>query len=53
MQREEWIDDGDEFSDSQEYDGPAWYVIDGNGIVAGPFDDDGEAAWWISKSFRV
>lgn len=53
MDSVEWIGDGDEWSDSAEYDGPAFYVVDGNGIVAGPFDDEGEGFWWSDKAKRV
>lgn len=53
MQYEEYIDDHDQLSDDPEYTGPAFYVIDSNGIVAGPFDEIGEAQWWSDKAKRV
>jgi len=42
-----------ETSDDPEFTDPAFYVIDGNGIVAGPFYEDGEADWWLEKAKRV
>lgn len=45
----EWIEE----SEDDDFSEPAFYVIDANGIVAGPFDDEGEALWWLDKSKRV
>lgn len=53
MSSEEWLDDASEWADDAEYAGPAFYVVDANGIVAGPFDDVGEAMWWSDKAKRV
>ena len=53
MSSEEWVDDAHDLSEDAEYDGPAFYVVDENGIVAGPFDDVGEAMWWSDKAKRV
>lgn len=49
----EWVDEDHEAANDPEYDGPNFYVVDTNGIVAGPFDDEGEAIWWESKAKRV
>lgn len=35
----EWIEE----SDDNDFTEPSFYVTDANGIVAGPFDDEGEA----------
>lgn len=45
----EWLEE----SDDEAFEGTGWYVVDMNGIVAGTFDSDDEAEWWISKSKRV
>lgn len=45
----EWLDE----SDDADFSEPAYYIVDANGIVAGPFDDEGEAMWWIDKSKRI
>lgn len=49
----EYVDDGHEVSSDPAYQGPAWYAVDLNGIVAGPFDDADQCDWWISKAQRV
>jgi len=49
----EWVGDGDQHAQDETYTEPAFYVVDPNGIVAGPFDDEGEACWWLDKSKRV
>lgn len=53
MTSEEYIDERHELSDDPEWSEDAWYVVDHNGIVAGPFDDEGEAMWWGDKAKRV
>lgn len=53
MLSEEYIDEDHELSDDPEWSEAAWYAIDHNGIVAGPFDDVGEAMWWGDKAKRV
>lgn len=45
----EWLED----SDDAHFEGSAFYVVAGNGIVAGPFDDEGEGFWWQDKAKRV
>lgn len=47
-----WIEYLEE-SDDPEFTEPAFYVVDANGIMAGPFDDEGEAMWWEDKAKRV
>ena len=49
----EYIDDEHQGAADQEYEGPAWYAWDLNGIVAGPFDDFDQCEWWIGKAKRV
>lgn len=49
----EYIEEGDELSADQAFSETAWYAIDLNGIVAGPFDDVDQCDWWISKAQRV
>ena len=44
-----WLDE----SDDPEFSEPAFYIVDANGIKAGPFDDEGEAYWWQDKEKRV
>ena len=49
----EYLEAGSEWAETDGWDGVAWYAVDENGIVAGPFDDEGEALWWLEKSARV
>ncbi len=49
----EHVDDAHDLAADQAYAGPAWYAVDANGIVAGPFDDADETDWWLSKAQRV
>jgi hypothetical protein len=49
----EWVDSESEWFETDGYRAPAFYVVDSNGIVAGPFDDEGEAMWWEDKAVRV
>lgn len=53
MASEEYLDSGSEWFESEGWHGDGWYVVDANGIVAGVFDDVGEAMWWADKSARV
>jgi hypothetical protein len=47
------VDDASEHATDEAYDGPAHYVVDMNGLVAGPFDTADEGDWWIAKSLRM
>lgn len=47
------VDDASEHASDEAYDGPAYYVVDQNGLVAGPFDTADEGDWWIAKSLRI
>jgi hypothetical protein len=49
----EYVGATDELASDQAWSEPAWYAVDLNGIVAGPFDSDGECDWWLSKCHRV
>lgn len=49
----EYVEDADDLAADQAYEGPAWYAVDMNGIVAGPFDDSDQCDWWIGKACRV
>jgi len=53
MTHSDYVDETHHLAADEAYTVPAWYAYDMNGIVAGPFDDDGEAEWWISKALRV
>ena len=53
MMQVEWIDVGDDLTTDESFTDPATYVVDPNGIVAGLFDSEDEAEWWISKCKRV
>jgi hypothetical protein len=53
MGHAQWIGEGDELTADECYQGPAVYAVDVNGIVAGPFDDDDQCDWWLSKAQRV
>lgn len=50
---EEYVDAESDWAETDGYEGPGWYVIDMNGIVAGMFDDMGEASYWLDKSKRI
>jgi len=49
----DWLETGSEWAGTEGWSGEGWYVIDMNGIVAGRFDDEGEAMWWLDMSVRV
>lgn len=50
---EEDLAEGCEWDGADGWEGPGWYVVDYNGILAGRFDDFGEAQWWLDKHKRV
>lgn len=49
----EYVGATDDLASDQAWSEPAWYAVDMNGIVAGPFDDADQCDWWLSKCHRV